>query len=100
MMFWVRLIASSLLRLFFATRYNEVLNVVRSSSGTGGAPRKVPLGTSKLSYARLASAIAAADSIGIRTGVALVPYGKRPLTSERYFSVSGIATSSALTCFD
>ena len=37
-----------------------------SSSGTGGAPRSVPLGISKLSYGPLASAIAPAESIGHR----------------------------------
>ena len=37
------------LSFLFATRYNEVLKVVTSSSGTGGDPRSVPFGTSKLS---------------------------------------------------
>ena len=45
----VRLVTKSVPSFLFATRYSEALNVVRSSSGTGGAPRSVPFGMSKLS---------------------------------------------------
>src|SRR5580700_2077613 len=51
----VRLVTRSVPSFFCATRYSEVLRVVRSSSGTGGDPRSVPFGTSKLSKARSAS---------------------------------------------
>src|ERR1700704_62384 len=85
MMVCVRLATRSEPSFFFATRYNAVLSVVRSSSGTGGAPRNVPFGTSKLSYARSASAIAPAESIEIRTGKAFGPRLKEPSHQRQIF---------------
>src|SRR5437763_12055941 len=67
----VRLVTRSAASFLCATRYSEVLKVVRSSSVTGGEPRNVPFGTSKLSKARSACAIAPADSIGTSTGTFL-----------------------------
>ncbi len=49
----VRSVTRSVPSFFCATRYSEVLRVVRSSSGTGGDPRSVPFGTSKLSKSAL-----------------------------------------------
>ncbi len=53
----------------------------------------------KLLYGPLTSAIAPAESIGISTGDKFGPSRNRPLTYDRYFSVSGTTSNKRATPF-
>ena len=98
MMVWVRVATKSEPSFLFATRYSYVLRVVRSSSGTGGDPRNVPLGHVEAIIGPFCFRYCSGRFDRNQYRDVLEFCGKNPRTSDRYFSLKGITTRIPRFC--